>query len=59
MAKLNDFGYVDNAVANIRRVVEELKRKMEQTIRQNLTGRIDKNNESAIASARNLDMKKK
>lgn len=42
----------------IRRVVEELKRKMEQTIRQNLTGRIDKNNESAIASARNLDMKK-
>ena len=23
MSKLNDFGYVDNAVANIRRVVEE------------------------------------
>ncbi len=42
----------------IRRVVEELKRMMEQKIRQNLTGRIDKNSESAVACARNLDMKK-
>ena len=42
----------------IRKVVEELKRKMEQQIRQSITGRIDKNQESALPSARNLDIKK-
>lgn len=42
----------------IRKVVEELKKKLEQEIRQSIAGRIDKNQESAIATARNLDMKK-
>ena len=42
----------------VRKVVEELRKKFEQEIRQNLTGRIDKNQESAIATARNLDVKK-
>lgn len=42
----------------IRKVVEELKKKLEQEIRQSIAGRADKNQESAIATARNLDMKK-
>ena len=42
----------------VRKVVEELRKKFEQQIRQNLTGRIDKNQESPVATARNLDMKK-
>ncbi|MBQ1850671.1 MAG: VWA domain-containing protein [Lachnospiraceae bacterium] len=42
----------------VRRVVEELRKKFEQEIRQSLTGRVDKNQESPVASARNLDMKK-
>ena len=46
------------AKAIVRKVVEELKKKFEQEIRQNLTGRIDKNQESPLAVARNLDMKK-
>jgi len=42
----------------VRKVVEELRKKFEQEIRQSLTGRIDKNQESAIPTARNLDVKK-
>ncbi|MBO4514515.1 MAG: VWA domain-containing protein [Lachnospiraceae bacterium] len=41
----------------VRRVVEELRKKFEQEIRQSLTGRIDKNHENPIATARNLDVK--
>ncbi len=46
------------ARAIVKEVVEELKKKLEQDIRQSITGRIDKNQESSIAMARNLDMKK-
>ena len=42
----------------VRKVADELRRKMEQEIVQNLTGRIDKSQESLVPSARNLDMKK-
>lgn len=42
----------------VRKVVEELRKKLEQEIQQSLTGRIDKNQESALPVARNLDMKK-
>ena len=42
----------------VKKVVEELKKKLEQDIRQSIAGRIDKNQESTIAMARNLDMKK-
>ena len=42
----------------VRKVVEELKKKFEQDIRQSVMGRIDKNEEGVIATARNLDMKK-
>ena len=34
------------------------RKKFEQEIRQSLTGRVDKNQESALATARNLDVKK-
>ena len=42
----------------IRKVVEEIKKKLEQEITQGLNGGIDKNQESPVATARNLDMKK-
>lgn len=42
----------------VRKVVEELRKRFEQEIKQSLTGRIDKNQESAIPTARNLDVKK-
>lgn len=42
----------------VRKVVEALRRKFEQEIRQSITGRIDKNQESPLAVARNLDVKK-
>ena len=42
----------------IRKVVQELRRSLEHEILQSLTGRIDKNQEGAIPTARNLDMKK-
>lgn len=42
----------------VRKVVEELRKKFEQDIRQSLEGRVDKNQESAVATARNLDVKK-
>ncbi len=41
----------------VRRVVEELRKKFEQEVRQSLTGRIDKNHENPVATARNLDVK--
>ena len=41
----------------VRKVVGELRKKFEQEVRQSLTGRIDKNHENPVPTARNLDMK--
>lgn len=42
----------------VQKVVKELMDKLEQGIRQSVTGKIDKNHNSAVKSSRNLDIKK-
>jgi len=51
-------GVLQTARQIIRKVVEELLRKLEKEVRQSIEGVIDKTQSSAIRMARNLDMKK-
>lgn len=56
-------GIMNNDVLNearniIRQVVDELMKKLEQSIRKSLTGRLDNTKASPVKDSRNLDMKK-
>lgn len=42
----------------IRRVVDDLKKRLEQDIRQSIIGRVDRNRTSPVKSSRNFDIKK-
>ena len=49
---------LESAKRIVRKVVEDLIKMLENEVRQGITGQIDKNQESAIPIARNLDIKK-